>query len=259
MKFRALSLLVLGSLISGSSLFAAGPGSPATPVLRAAAAAVSQRDFAQAQKLLREARQLDPSAPGVDYQLATVAFAQGQLEEAKTCLNRSLARRDAVADSNNLLGAILLRENDLPAAISCLQAASEADPKMVQPYVNLASAYRLNFEPLKAVPVLRTASGLNPAQRSVYEFRTRLALLEAGETNDIQKQLSEKLAAGEVEADWLLTAAALDLRQGRTDQAAVRLEQARQALAPDLFKVMLDDRAFKAHLDQPKIAAFYQP
>lgn len=233
-------------------------GSLGTPNVRAAMIATSQSNYTQAKKLLLEAQRLDPNTPGLDYQLAIVAFSEMHIEEAKANLQKSLARKDSVADSQNLLGAILLREGEYPEAISHLQAAIDADAKLTEAYSNLAAAYRLNFEPLKAIDALNKAAALDEKQRSLYELQIRFALIEAGQTTEIEKTLATKLADSEVESDWLITAAALDLRRGRIDRAALFLEKAGGNMNSNLFKVILNDRAIKTYSADPRILQIYR-
>lgn len=229
-----------------------------TPSVRSAKIAASQNNFTQAKKLLLEAQKLDPNTPGLDYQLAIVAFSENHIGDAKTSLQRSLARKDSIADSYNLLGAILLREGEYPEAISHLQSAITADSKLTEAYSNLAAAYRLNFEPLKAVEALRIAAALDERQRPLYELQIRFALIEAGQTTEIEKALAEKLSAPEVESDWLITAAALNLRKGRIDEAVTCLEKARESMNSNLFKVVLNDRAIKTYSSDSRILRVYQ-
>ena len=256
------SIFLLTLSLAGTSLLAQplpptlGPA--AQPLLKASSLALSQGDLKQARKLLLQARQADPSLKGIDYHLATIAYASGEMREAEKLLRASLAAGDAVADSHNLLGGIFLRSGNLTQAIEHFEAATKADPKLPDAYTNLGAAYRLNFEPQKAFAPLRKAAELDPTQRPIHEFKLRLAMIEAGQSDEVEKTLGAKLAAPEVDADWILTAAALDLRKGRIAQGADRIRAAKAVMPPQIFAILMEDRAFKIHSDQAQLAEFYK-
>lgn len=248
-------LVCLAPLLPAAS---SGTNSIATPQLRSASLALQNGDYVAARKLLLEARSLDPKAPNIDYQLAIVAFTEGNKDEAKKLLLNSISKQDSLADSQNLLGAILLRDGEYPEAIAQLQSAVAADSKLTEAYSNLAAAYRLNYEPLKSIGALRKAAALDEKQRPLYELQTRFALIEAGQTTEIENTLAEKWNSPEIESDWLITAAALYLRKGRIDEAVTLLEKARESMNANLFKLVLNDRAIKTYSSDPRVLRVYQ-
>lgn len=261
--FRPILPAVFGLVLAAHGAAAQTPAatpssnSPAAATLRASTLAFSQGNYAEARRLLLQARALDSSIRNIDYQLAAIAYGTEKLEEAERLLKTSLAAGEAVADCNNLLGALALRAGHPVQAIEYFQAAIKADPTLAQAHANLGLAYRSHFEPGKAVAPLRKAAELNKPAAAVYQFQARLAMIEAGQAREIEETLAKKLTAPEADADWVLTAAAIDLRKGRIEEGAERLRQARAAMPPALFAAMLQDRAFKMHAGDTRIAAFY--
>lgn len=226
--------------------------------LQAATKALREGDPEKARKLLLDARVRDPQAAGIDFGLGLVAFTQGRLDEAATELKKSIAAKDAVGDSENLLGIVLIQQGKPEEAVVHFGNSVAANPKNADFLVNLAEAQRANGEPKKAYTLLQGAMELNPERKSYYELKLRLARIDAGDMFEVERDTVGKLQSKEIAMDWVITAAAISLRRARMDQAVALLTQAQKAMPPELFRNIMEDRAFRFYSSEPPIAAFYK-
>lgn len=227
--------------------------------LQASAQALSQGDAVKAKNILLTERERNPQAQGVDFGLAIVAFSKGERAAAAELLQKSISAGEMLADSHNLLGVIYIQDGKAGEAIKEFQAAMEANPKDPQPCVNLAEAYRSDNEPKKAYAPLEKAIGLSPDNRGLYEFKLRLAKIDAGDLAEVAQATEAKIKekGNDLSMDWVMTAAALSLRKGRTKEAVILLDQARQAMPADAFHNTMEDHAFKFFATEPELAPFY--
>ncbi len=72
----------------------------------------------------------------------------------------------------------------------------------------------------------------------------RMARIEAAEGATVSEELAKKEAAGPLSVDWLMTAAALQLRGGQVEEARQLILQAREGQAPGLFASCVNDFYF---------------
>jgi len=90
---------------------------------------------------------------------------------------------------------------------------------------------------------------------AVGQFKIRMAKIEAAEGATVAAELTAKESAGPLSADWLMTAAALQLRSSHVDSARQLILQARDAKAPGLFASCVNDFYFReAAKKNPELA-----
>lgn len=236
------------------------PGASKNPLalkeLQQAIQSQLQQDFPGARAHYEAARKLDPELKGIDYQLAVVAFNENDLAAAKTMAEKSIASAQEVSACHLLLGVMAGQAKDYPLSVSEFEKAAEANPANPNPYYNLSETYREQGDPKKAIEALRKAMQRNPAD-PLYPLKLRLARIEAGEDESLDKETSEQLRLPSPAGDWLLTAAAIALKRGFYPEAASLLDQSRQAMQSVLFFAMLQDPVFLKYAKQPEIAIFY--
>jgi hypothetical protein len=110
---------------------------------------------------------------------------------------------------------------------------------------------------LPAIEKLRAAIQRNPGD-PLYPLKLRLARIEAGEAGNLRPDVERELQLVPPSADWVMTAAAVLLKEGKTDDAAKMLNIARQNMQPILFFGLLqEDPFFRKYKKNPKIAPFY--
>jgi hypothetical protein len=103
---------------------------------------------------------------------------------------------------------------------------------------------------------------LTPANRArngqdatVCRFKIRMAELEAASAAEVSAAIEKKQSAGPLPVDWLMTAAALNIRQGNLGEALRFLTDARNGNNPGLFASCVNDLFFRDECQkQPELA-----
>lgn len=122
---------------------------------------VDQKAFDQAVSLLDE---VDPSqaGPGVQFALARVHLAQGDLRQADAALDRAIAMRRGQASTVEDAGSLLLAANQYDAALARYAQATTLAPDNPLYWLNAARAQLALNQPLAARSSLQSASKLRP-------------------------------------------------------------------------------------------------
>jgi tetratricopeptide (TPR) repeat protein len=212
-------------------------------------------DPAKARQLYEAALAQDPSLSGVQYQLGVVAYQMHDPERAREHLRRALAETQNVASAHGLLGVIAAQEKNYDEAFASFRLACEAAPGDPQPFFNWSEALREAGRPAEALPLLRKAVQRRPDD-PLFALKWRLARIEAGQTEGLREEASEQLRLDPPSADWIMTAAALAMSDGRWDTATNLLSQARQIMGAQLFAGVLQDRFFSAFRGRPDLRVF---
>lgn len=105
----------------------------------------------------------------------------------------------------------------------------------------------MNHQPHEAIARYEHSALLARTEQeaTVSQFKKRMvARLEAAEAARVSAELQERQRAGALPVDWLLTAAALQIREGRPDQALPLLDEARAAHQPGIYSSCANDFFF---------------
>lgn len=239
----------------------AGPTGAAAGVLDEAIAAETAGDFRQAAGLLRQLAFSGVRISGLDYRMAVLAVAQGDVPGALGAINRSIAAGQRVSECYCLRGAIAQRQGKLESSVHYFQAAAQADPFDAHAFFGWAEALRRFGKPEEALLHLRQASdrATTADDRLECQLAMRSTLIEAGRAPEFAAEQAAQLALPRPPGDWLLTAAVVALEEQNFGAAAAYLTRARPALSPELFAAALQDPLFLAYRDQPLLGAFYPP
>jgi predicted Zn-dependent protease len=116
-----------------------------------------RRQYAQAAKDWREALRLVPENPAFKRGLAMALAQSGDLEEAEELFREPLQQYPGSASLNYLLGDVLRNAQKPQEAITYLQKAVSADPKLLTAQSALGLAYLQVGEAANAIPHLRAA------------------------------------------------------------------------------------------------------
>jgi len=225
--------------------------------LRAGIQAQLSGNFADAKAFMEEARKIDPSLTGIDYQLGVTAFNDHKPNEARVLLEKSIAEGQEVAASRNILGVMFAQEKKYAEAFSQFKLATEASPSDPQGFYNWSEALRETDRPKEAIEQLRKAIQRNPSD-PLYAFKLRLAHIDAGEKDQLKAETDAQLKLQPPAGDWLMTAAAIALNEKQFEKAATYLDQSRTSMSAVLFFGMLQDPVFLRYSTTPEIAKFYQ-
>ncbi len=195
---------------------------------------------------------------GILARVAKIAYDRKDFSTADQLYEKAISFGENVDTSNYFRGLIAVRRKDLPAAIRSFQAAIAAAPFVADYHFYLGEATRLNHHPRESIAYYEYAGllGDEETERTICEFKVRMALLEAADTQKVKEPLAAQSAAGTLSVDWMLTAAAIALREGRVDEAIPFISLAREGRRPDLFAACITDAYFvEASHKNPRVAA----
>jgi tetratricopeptide (TPR) repeat protein len=195
---------------------------------------------------------------GIFFRVGKMAYDAADFDGADKLFERAVAFGEDPASANYFRGLIAIRHKDLAAAQRSFEAAATSDPFTAQYQYYLAEALRIDHHPNEAIPRYERARllAVNEQDAAVCEFKMRMALLEAGEAPKVAAEIERKRSVGDLPVDWLMTAAALKVRQGQAKAALPLIAQARGLEQSGLFvscreDIFLVDAAAK----NPEIAA----
>ena len=129
--------------------------------LALADALMRTRSLAQARTTLLGAKNADKSSD-VQFGLAQVALAQGDLVQANTAFDRGIAAQPGKTALVEDAGLLLMQANQYSAALNRFTQATTAEPKNALYWLNSARAQLALNEPAAARSSLETASQLQP-------------------------------------------------------------------------------------------------
>lgn len=195
---------------------------------------------------------IDPGLEDSDKVLR--ALIQGQTEEAESLARQILAEAGPAEKpaARNLLGMVLGQAGQYEQAILLFQENAEANPEDAAAFANWGEALRRAGRFEEALEPLQRTVELHP-ESTQYQLKLRLARLDAGEEEPLRSEIEEQLLETPVRSDWLLTAAAMELRHENWEEAKEMLRKARILLSPHVYGEILQDPAFARYADQPEV------
>jgi len=176
---------------------------------------------------------------GILFRVGKLHYDHASFDLADKILENAIALGEDVAAANYLRGMIATGRNNLQAAEGFFEAAANAEPFAAVHYYNWADALRRDHHPKEAIPIYeRGATRVRGDQeRAVYQFKARMSMIEAGESPSLSEEVEAKQRAGELPVDWLMTAAALRIREGNIPDAVQLIDKARMANAAGLYSL----------------------
>lgn len=194
---------------------------------------------------------------GILFHVGKLLYDHRNWENADGAFERAIAFGEDVDKANYFRGVIATQRRDLPVAARFFEAAANANPFTPEYYYFWGEVLRMDFHPREAIThyeqaALRASSALD---EKVCRFKIRMAEAEASESVKVNAELEKKRSAGPLSVDWLMTAAALRIREGHIDDAVQLLSQARSGTDPGLFAACVKDEVFRdASAKYPEVA-----
>ena len=149
-------------------------------------------DFEDALRPLRQAAELSPASPQMQYNLALVCFRLQRYDEARGALLGAVKQWPDLFQLNSLLGVVLYRLGDLAGAYESLIHAHTLNPQdhdsnafLYEVSLVLADKRVAEKEYASALQCLKTASGLRPEDAGPH---TRMADVYAALGQPVQAQ-----------------------------------------------------------------------
>ncbi|MEI6279956.1 MAG: hypothetical protein WCQ16_11345 [Verrucomicrobiae bacterium] len=219
-----------------------------------------------ARKALEQLTRLEKETPAVSsltYLVALAAMQAGDPEVASAQADKSISKRERVADSLALKAVIETQKSGRSAkfgdprvrAESYLRQAMIADAANPSPYVELATLLRYQKRDKEAMQLLQAArSRLNPVDSHTVVDAT-IALLNLQNLPD--NELPANIQPGK-DITSLFSAAYVAMRKGDFANAATHLSTARGQFPADLYFYLVNDPALRKFVSQPEVTNFFQ-
>ena len=177
-----LAFLAVSALLAGGALLAVAPSSSSerrsagrADPLSAAKVAYVDRDFAQAEKLLREAIAVEPKDRAAALLLGRVLLDRGTLAEARSLFSEILKADPKNAEAARGMGAVYRRMGQLDLAIACWTQAAELKKNDAQLWKDLGLAQREKGDFLGALSSFQESLALDKSQGDLTSLMVELA------------------------------------------------------------------------------------
>ncbi len=234
------------------------PGVPAADLIHEALVAENRGFWQEAARKLIAAKHKDLRYRGILFHVGKLAYDHGDFDSADKSFERAIAFGEDVDLANYFRGLIAVRHRDLAAALRFFEAAANASPFTADYYYYWGEALRMNHQPNEAISRYEEAllRARSEQDKTVAKFKIRMARMEAAQAPQVSDEVEKKKTEGPLPVDWQMTEAALELRQGRIDQAVQIINKARAANEHGLFSSCAADMLFfEAAKKYPSLAA----
>jgi tetratricopeptide (TPR) repeat protein len=215
------------------------PGASSEQLIDQALAAERLGNWHEAVERFLSAKQKNLTYRGLLFRTAKLCYDHRDFESADKLFERASAFGENVDTANHFRALIAVGRNDYPAAERFFEAAARAEPFLPGYYYYWAETLRRDRHPKEAMQRYEQAAARTSSQQdvTVCQFKIRMARLEAGDTAGLDAEIEEKYASAPLSVDWLLTEAALKIRQGHIAEAVPLIDNARVADEKRLFSL----------------------
>lgn len=223
------------------------PGITVEELVKQALNAERAGKWQEAVERLMAAKNKDLRYRGILFRVGKIVYDHRDFDAADKAFERAIVFGENVEAANFYRGLIAVRRRNLPAAEQFFEAAATAAPFVSDYHYYWGEALRLDFKPEQSLPHYAQAILLARTDQdaAVCQFKVRMAKIEAAEGSTVAAELAAKESVGPLSVDWLMTAAALQLRGGHVDSARQLILEARDAKAPGLFASCVNDFYFR--------------
>ena len=235
-------------------------GASADELVENAIVAERLGNWDEAAKRLVAAKHKDPALGSVLFHAGKLFYDHSDFESADRLFARSIGFGENVDAAFYFRGMIASARSDFSVAERFFEAAANAAPFNADYYYSLAETLRKDHRPRDAISRYEQAArrGGDEAEQTICRFKMRMAELEAGDLTKVRAKLDQQQSRGSLPVDWILTAAALEIQQGETEQAIPLIEQAHgadQSRLFALFAACVGDRLFSVAAEKnPELA-----
>lgn len=224
-----------------------------------AMAAEQASDFKKARELLEKVRDSGEHIHGLAYQIAQLAVFANDSTKAVSLLNDALNDGEELASAYNLRATMAARINpSREASANDYETATKVDPFDARTFFYWGASLRRAGKFQAAL--IRQRQALDrlrePTAEGLYRLAIRLTLIELGQEKEFADEFGKQLALPYPSIDWLFTAAAIEIRDGKLAAAVPYLTRAEQCGDPDAFSLRIRDYFFYQHRFDKEIKPF---
>ena len=225
-----------------------------------ALAAAHKGNLDGARKILDEALAKTPDLPGVQYQLARISLETGDLLDADVHLDRSSDAGEFMAACCYSRARFAGMKGNYAEAVRQFEIAAHEEPFHGTSFFYWAEALRRQGQTLNAIEVFDQAidRAHTETEGVLYQFKQRLAKVEAGNDEAFNAELADHLKQPTVAGEWLLLSAARDINRRAFPAAAETLKKAAAALPTADYNLAVKDYLFQSAASEPALAPLVQ-
>jgi tetratricopeptide (TPR) repeat protein len=233
---------------SDDKIRAKAAGAPSIPdsmtteeLLKAAFAAVNNRNYAMAEELLKRVLAKEPAHKSVRRQLSHVLFEQHKYDAAVEVLREQTKINPSDNYSHNLLGRIFWTQRKYEEAEAAFRKHIEISPRDLWAYGNLGRMLVEWRKYKEAIPELERAISLNPGEEHNYQIGLGRAYVNLGQPERAAEAFDRAVKLSPEPITWNNVAYFLALGNLHLDKAQQYAESAMASVATELRNVELDD------------------
>ena len=213
----------------------------------------------EAAKRLIAAKYKNTALGGILFHAGKIYYDHSDFDSADRLFESAIGFGENTDAANYYRGMIAVSRSDFAAAERFFEAAMNIAPFNADYYYSVAETLRKEHRPKDAIARYEQAARRgDESQRTICQFKARMAELEAGDVDPVRNELEQQQKLGPLTIDWQMTAAALAIHQGDTSQAVKILGDAREADRPQLdarFAACAGDHFFAvAAQNNPELA-----
>lgn len=210
-------------------------------------AALGANAGAEAEALLAEVHEIQPDTPALWRRRAIARMMAGQNFEAITAAREHLRDNPGDVAVSALLGAAQIMTRDYDGADQTLTSALQIAPLQRDLVQNLSELRRLQKRPADAAALIDQYLAQNPDD-GFFQYKRAMAEVAGDLSDDRRRNVAEVIASGNPSAGVLVVAAAIDLRDGKPNEALEKLQIANMVASAQDMRTMLEDEFFSDHL-----------
>lgn len=224
------------------------PGISAEELVKQALIAERLGNWQDAAERYIAAKYKNLSYAGLLFRVGKIYYDHGDFASADKLFERAIVFGENIDSANYFRGMIALGREDFPAAEHYFETAANTAPFNADYFYSLAETLRKDRHPSEAIARYDQAvARADESEQIICRFKIRMATVETGEVGPLSSELEKKQAEGPLTVDWLMTAAALQIRAGNIDGAINLVKEARaadQSRLFSLFAACAGDRLF---------------
>ncbi len=210
-------------------------------------AALSANAGADAELLLAEVYELNPSTPTIWRRRAVARMMAGQNYEAITAAREHLKQNPGDTGISALMGAAQILNKDYDGADQTLTAALQIAPLQRDLIQNFSELRRLQKRPADAAKLIDQYLAANPND-GFFQYKRAMADVAGDLPAQRRKEIADAIAGGNATAGVYIVGAAIDFRDGKPDAARQKIEEANKRSNGQDMRTMLEDEFFRDHL-----------
>lgn len=212
----------------------------------------------EAVEKLLAAKTKSPQTQGLILRAAVILFRNNELDMADRLLARAVAIGENADSASIFRGLIAMKRKDWLGAENNFDSATRLTPFLPQPYFEWAEALRFDHKPKEAITRYQQADlrAAGASDAAICKYKVRVTRVEMGDTDPVRQELEKRRAAGgDLSIDWLMTEAALAIREGKFGVATDLITKARANPRDLMFLACANDPFFRDVADRhPELA-----